>query len=90
MVQGRKMGALAVAETIVVEVAAIGQELVPHDAAELGMLGWNARALAVYGPIIEAHGTATQREIYRRHVLTAARLAKVNEFEDRLHGRLAG
>lgn len=79
---GRNMEVNGIRETFAVEAQAISQEVRRHDESELHMLGWNRQALAVYGPIIEAHGTPTQREIYRRHLLTADRLAKVNVRED--------
>jgi len=79
------MSLVGIAQEIVVEAVALKQELRPHDERELHLLDWNARALAVYGPLIEAHGTDTQQEIYRRHVVTAKRLVVANEFEDRLH-----
>lgn len=86
---GRKMSWAGIAEEIVVEGRAIAQALRRHDEREVWLLSWNRRALDVYGPLIEAHGTPTQREIYRRHLRTAAELVEVNEFEDRVHEGMA-
>jgi len=88
MVQGRKLEVAGLWDNIVVELGAMTQVLRPHDAREVKALDWQARTLAVLAPVIEAHGSETQRKLMRALQVNASELQRANRIEDIEHAGL--
>lgn len=88
MVQGRKLSLVGAAENIIVEVRSIAQVLEPHDVRETAALSWQSRALAVLGPLVEAHGDVTMRNLHRALCINARDLERMNVSEDVEHASL--
>lgn len=88
MVQGPQLGAGALWDNIVVEIGSVAQVLRPHDLRETKALGWNSRALAVLGPLVEAYGDRTMKELYRALVVNAREMERANAIENRDHASL--
>lgn len=89
MVQGRKMGPLALVEHIAVEMQSIAPEMQAHDVREAKDLSLAQRTALALGAAAAPHCTPAQLQLWDYLHRTLARLVVENrDFEDPRHAEM--